>query len=342
MNRLSKPLKFGLSILALSLLWAMPIYSQFSGDIDITFTSDQPELTVGDVVALTLSVTHPAGYQVEFPTLPQEWEQYEVREQSRPQTISNDDGSETTSQVIQVTLFDFGIQQTPPLKLIIFTAAQERLERAAPQLSLTVTSVLAPDDNNLRDIKPQAMLGLDLPWLWLIGGALLTLLLLILLIVFFVWLKRRLDRETPTLAPAPVIDTRPPYVIALAELDRIEALDLPGQGRFKEYYSLVTDCLRIYLGGMYHIPAIDLTTFETQRRLQTSQMQPQFGEQFIQIFTEGDFVKFARFVPKMDIVRGLIDQARDLIEATKFVAVEPTVESTELESEPDVTQQEAA
>ena len=310
-------------ILTLTVVSVRSLRAQFSDDIDIVFTvAQQDEIRVGDLLEATLSVRHPKGYRVVFPTLPQVWGDYEVREQHLPQTIDNKDGSETTSQTLIITLFAPGTYQTPGIDLQILAANEQPIERAVPQLSLTVLSLLGPDEPELRDIKPQADLQPPWPWAWIVGGWLLAIILLLLLLWLYRWWRAR-GAETPSIfVPTPVIDTRPAYIIALEELDRIERLDLPGQGRFKEFYSLVTDCLRFYLGGMYHIPAIDLTTTETRLALQRSPLAPEHSSAFIGLFTEGDLVKFARFVPPRDKVLSVIDQARALVEATKIIAVE--------------------
>ena len=323
---------------ALLLLVSWPVQAQFSGDIDITFTAAQDEITVGDLVELTLSVKHPAGYQVIFPPLPVEWEPYDVRAQHEPETVRNADGSETTSQVIEATLFAYGTHATPSMTLFIRDTDGQKLERVVPQLSLTVVPTLDPDDTELRDIKPQAVMVAPIPWAWIAGGGLLAL----LLAVAGWWLIRRLSKRAKP-APTPLvtphyIDPRPPYQIALEELDRIERMDLPGQGRFKEYYSLVTDCVRHYLGGMYHVPAIDLTTTETRTALQQTWLAGEYIDRFIQLFSEGDLVKFARLVPVLADSYAAIDQARTLIHETKIIAppTEPEAEADEppLEVEP--------
>jgi hypothetical protein len=308
-----------ISVIILGAVLAAPLKAQFSDDIDITFTPAQEELTVGDLVELTLSVTHPEGYTVVFPPLPEVWDEYEVRVQNEPETVSNGDGSETTSQVIVVTLFAPGIHQTPGIHLTLRDNENQVIERVAPQLSLNVIPVLSPDDSALRDIKPQAELGLVLPLLWIGAGILAAILSLVIIWWAIAWLRKKLAREPEIFVPAPVIDTRPAYIIAYEELDRIERLDLPGQGRFKEYYSLVTDCLRVYLGGMYSIPAIDLTTTETRQALNQSILAGDHAQEFVALFSEGDLVKFARFVPPRAEAQKAIGRARGLVDLTKII-----------------------
>ncbi|MFQ5578045.1 MAG: hypothetical protein ACE5G8_13760, partial [Anaerolineae bacterium] len=250
-------LRFGQAALILLLLipGARPAWAQFSGNIDIRFTASGDELTVGDPVTLTLAATYPAGYDIAIPSLPNSWGDFDVRRQSEPETTLDPDGVKTTRQTIEVTLFAPGTFQTPSWSVTLRGQNGETVERAVPQVSLTVLSVLQEGDADLKDIKPQAELPLPPLWPWLAGG----LLLAALLAWAARWLYRRLKgrRVDVPLPAAPAADPRPPHEIALAELARIERLDLPGQGRFKEHYTLVGDCLRRYLEGRYHIPALD-------------------------------------------------------------------------------------
>lgn len=290
-----------------------PLYAQFSGDIDITFTSGRTELAVGDVVELVLSVRHPAGYQVVVPQLPPTWGEYEMRSQGALEIATNDDGSETTSQTIAVTLFALGTHQTPAIDLSIRDDKGELIERVVPQLSLTVVPILQADDDQLRDIKPQASLTSPIPWRLILA----SLLGLIILSALAWWLYRRF-KSRPAAIAGPIItprfvDNRPIEVQTLEELERIERLDLPGQGRYKEYYSLTTDTLRYYLEGMFRVPAIDLTTAETKKALGTTKLTPEHIGQFVDLFSEGDLVKFARFVPGVENARDIIDLARKLV-----------------------------
>ena len=82
--------------------------------VEVRLRPERNELTVGDPVQLTLEVTHPAGSQVIIPQLDVTWGNFEVRDQSPASTVANDDGTLTTRQTLDVTLFDVGEFQTPP------------------------------------------------------------------------------------------------------------------------------------------------------------------------------------------------------------------------------------
>ncbi len=294
--------------LALFVLLVAP--AQAAGGVEVSLTADRNQFTVGEPVQLTLEVTHPAGYQVVIPKLDPMWGDLEVRHQSPPMTVANNDGTETTRQTIEVTLFNLGDFSTAELLLTVSDEAGQVFEEAVPSVSLTVAPTLAEDDNDLRDIKPQAGMTVPATWPWIAGGVLLALGLAVA-----GWWAYRRWRGEPLLAP--VLDTRPPWQVAYDELARIEGLELLKQGQHKQHYILVTDCLRTYLENQFGLRVFDRTTSELKAVMRQSDIAPDTARRFLDLFAESDLVKFAKFTPEPNIASGLTDRARRLIDDTR-------------------------
>jgi hypothetical protein len=289
-----------LSVIALTFIcFALPAAAQ-APDARVKFFITTPEdkpLTVGDRLTLRLEVTHPNDTQVDLPEVGEQWGVFEVVDQTEPESIDNNDGTATTGKDIVVTLFEPGEFQTPSLVVTHHLPDGTEEELGAPVIPLNITSVLT-DDTELRDLKPQAELPVPPIWPWVIAILLLSMLVIGLLAGLGLWLYHRYrKRAVPALAPMPFIDSRPPEVIAYAELDRIEALDLPARNQFKEYYSLVDVCLRRYIEGRYEIPALEQTSTEVRGAFRRSSVLAEIAAEFMEIFLESDLVKFARYVP---------------------------------------------
>lgn len=279
--------------------------------VQVSLEASQQELTVGDPVQLTLVVTHPAGYQVIVPQLDQTWGDFEVRDQSPATTAVNDDGTAITRQTIEVTLFSPGDFRTPELPLTISDGAGHVTEAVAPSVSLTVSPTLAEEDSDLRDIKPQAALSLPPLWPWVLGG----LLLAAATGVAGWWAYRRWQGKP--FGPAAAVDNRPAWQVAQDELARIEGLGLLAQRRFKEYYSLITDCLRAYLDEQFELRALDRTTSELKAVLRQSDLEPEQARQLLALFAEGDLVKFAKFTPQTQAAQQVMVRARAFVDQTR-------------------------
>lgn len=317
----------------LSLLFLSPAAAQ-APDASAEFFIKSPEpdkpFTVGDQIPLRLEITHPVDSQVTLPELEEEWGDFEVIGQTATETIINDDGTATTGKDIIVTLFIPGQYQTPPLVLTHRQQDGTTEELATPVIPIQITSVLT-EDLELRDLKPQVDLPLPPVWPMLLAIFLGVSLLSGLIVVAALWLYNRLKKQPALeLMPVPVIDTRPPEVIAYAELDRIEALNLPAQNRIKEHYSLVSDCLRRYIEGRYQIPALEHTTSELRSAFRKSTVPMAHVSSFMSMVSESDLVKFARYVPQTDDVNSLTNRARVVVKMTT-----PQVEEA-LVAEPEV------
>lgn len=327
-------LVFGLALALLTSL-ASPVAAQAPIDAEVEFfvqrddlpEEDETPFTIGDQVKLRLEVVHPTNSQVVLPQLETQWGAFEVLAQTAPETRDNEDGTATTGKDIIVTLFQPGSFQTPSLVVTHRKSDGSIEELAAPVIPVSVSSVLT-EELSLRDLKPQAELPLPPLWPWVVGGLLLTMVLTGLMVGIGLILYHR--RQKGLLVPqmvAPVIDTRPPHVIAHAELDRIEALNLPAQNQVKEHYSLVDACLRRYIEGRYQIPAMEQTSGEIRFAFKQAGIPTRAVNSFMAIFFESDLVKFARYVPPVEEVSHLIGKARAIVDTTTPRPLEDEVAS---------------
>jgi hypothetical protein len=307
-----------LIILVLSLV--VPVSAKAEPQATAALSFDTAEYTVGDPIQLTLSITHPAGYQVIPPQLESSWGEFLVHSQSMASTVNNSDGTETTSQVIDVRLFAPGTFTTPPLPITISDPSGQLSEVLAEPVSLTIATVLVEGDTELRDIKPQAELPY-MNWLpWLAGLTVFTL-------IFsgaFVWWRRNRARLSRVW-----VDNRLPHEVALDELGRIEELDLPARGRFKEHYTLVSDTIRLYIEKVYQIPVLERTTGEIKASLKGSQVSHEVAGLLVNFLDESDLVKFSKFAPDVVSAEQLLSNGRLIVDMTRPVADESGAENDE-------------
>ena len=69
MRRLLAPIT---AVLLLTGAWSSP--ASAASDVEVRFTADKQEITLGEPARLSLEVVHPAGYQVIFPSYPESGE----------------------------------------------------------------------------------------------------------------------------------------------------------------------------------------------------------------------------------------------------------------------------
>jgi hypothetical protein len=131
-------------------------------------------------------------------------------------------------------------------------------------------------------------------------------------VVLLVLAGSRLFRRPRNEAP-PV----PPHEWALAELQRIDALDLPAAGQSNRYHTLLSEVIRRYLGRQFSLPASRQTTAEFLRRLPDDCPLTTDQRALLAEFLERcDLAKFAPITPSPEECRTAADLARAFVEQT--------------------------
>jgi len=273
--------------------------------VSVGLTSDAESVTVGDVLTLTLTVNHPRDHHVVFPDVPREWGEFEVRRTTYLPTEVGEDDSLRSAMSIEAVLFQPGVHPTPELSVAVRRPNGSVINRPVRPIAIEVASVLSSGANELKDIRPQAEVPFPTTWPWMFGG--LTGAAILILVGIYYW--RRMLTEV-TVQPQQVLT---PLEHALLALDKIEAQDLPRQGRYLEHYGLVADCLRSYLFGQFRIPARELTTEQSISVLDRRPVPPNDVRDLGEVLGEADLVKFARLAPELSNARAAVVTARRVV-----------------------------
>ena len=289
-----------------------------STDIEVTaYTDDGPngrslgEINIGTPVTIEIKVTHPPDTQIVFPRIDNQWDEvFELR--GSPQVTSDEkDGRLVSTKTFEVVAFRPGEHETPPLIVTILSEGSPPLDQSAGLLPLSVVPVLGENDEEPKDIRPQAkMTGplLDLEdlaapssWPWIVGA--------LALIGLAAWGLYVLLRPRPT---EPVFIH--PYDAAMAELERIESLQLPAAKRFKEHYTLVADVIRTYLEGEFGIPALDRTSSEIVAEVNAADIDDDGAIEMRWLFVDCDIIKFTGLEPDEYEAGLMVGRAREILD----------------------------
>lgn len=295
-------------------------------DVHASIVADREELTVGEVVTLTLEVIHPSDHAVVLPRLGSEWGPFEVRSQSPARTESGGNGVATTRKRFLATLFAPGEYETPSLPLTVREPDGSVSQIDAPTAYLTVRSVLSGDDDALRDIRFPADLSESF-WERPEARALAGLVAVAALCVAPYLLYRRFSGDEDL--PEQIVDTRTPLEIATQELERIERLDLPGSGEFKEHYTLISAALRAYLQGTHFedvegASSEDMTTDEIVHALRLHSVDSRHLTFVRDLLLEADLIKYSSYAPPASQAYDALARAREIVgEAVPEAAAPP-------------------
>ena len=293
-------------IVALAAARGAPTVSAQTSPVGVGVVVEPSSVTVGEVFTMTLSARHPPEYHVVFPKLPGRTDDgFEIRSQRPVAAVDNGDGTLTSSVVIEAALFRVGEHATPALSVGARRPDGDVVYRPARPVSITVESVLAGSAGGgvgaqaaIPPIPPQTEMSSPPVWPWVGGGALAAAALAFLARRY--WLGRN----------PPAVPLGAPAEIALAELDRIERLDLPSVGEFPRHYTLVSDCVRAFLNGQFGVPTMERATSEIAAEFQIAAAPESEIRDVVAVLEESDLVKFARLSPEPDEARGAVSASR--------------------------------
>ena len=190
-----------------------------------------------------------------------------------------------------ITSFDSGSYVLPPLVVYVCRGEEAVDTMRLPEVPLEVTTI--PIDTTtyeMYDIRPQFRYPVTFAEVmpWVAGG------LVLVSIVIAVWrLIARRRRNRPLFGkPAP---QDPPHIVALRALDRIRGEKLWQTGNQKQYYTEITDTLRVYIEKRFGVKTIERTSGEILVELSTKDIQPSDFESLKDLFGTADLVKFAKY-----------------------------------------------
>lgn len=286
----------------LSLLLASPLLAQPAPRVTVTLNPQQP--TVGDRVEAVLTLTVPTAdlaAEPRFPVWSGKWGEAEVLLEGPGQKISEEGGVATYQQRIVLAAFRPGKVPLPATNVAI-PQKNRTLQAATPAgLGLDVRSVLPADEKQQvpRPPAPPRQLPIGERFWWTLAASLA----LCLLAGWLLWRRRKTAAEGPGAVPVLA-----PFEELSGELDRL----LSAEPSPVLLHTRLSMALRRYLGRVLPFPAVESTTSEVMRQLQSRRMPGPLVRQTVELLRACDMVKFARQEVGDARTRERLDAARQL------------------------------
>lgn len=147
--------------------------------------------------------------------------------------------------------------------------------------------------------------------------------LLILIISALLWyFMRRKNKEEET---EETVVIRTADEVALEKLQKLRAKQLWQSGQIKEYQSELTRIIREYLENRYSIAALESTTAEIVRQLQSINLSGDRIDQLKQVLQIADLVKFAKANPPVDIHERFLNIAEEFVLSTRTIVLDSKI-----------------
>lgn len=213
---------------------------------------------------------------------------------------------------IIIQSFDSGLYTLPPMLYVAGNDTFRSNELALKVLPVAVDSLktvhdyagVQEPDTRLYDYLPDFLT--DYWWI----------LLVLVVIAASIWAYWKYLRK----GEIPLVHKKketPPYEVAIQELNRLKESHLCERGQEKEYYTRLTDILRVYLDKRFGINAMEMTSSQIVSTLSANN-ETNGPDKYIRSILEiADFVKFAKVRPLPDDNANVFSWAMQFVEDTK-------------------------
>lgn len=284
-----------------------------AADIKATAKLDSAFLLMGKQTALHIEVSGELAPNGSLNVIDTMWKQIEIVDMGQPKVTDLGNNRKELKQDIIIQAFDSGMYAMPP---VIYLQPGDTVATNSPVLKVvpvpidTLTTI--HDFADVSDVKREL---LDYLPDWTTDYGLWILLALIVIcgsiFVYYKWLRKGKIPFVPKRKPVP------PYNLAMMELTKLNQQRLCERGEEKEYYTRLTDILRVYLDGRFNINAMEMTSSQIVEALTHNDETKDSEQMMRQILEIADFVKFAKVRPLPEDNKLAMDSALRFVENTK-------------------------
>ena len=288
--------------------------------INISAALDSTKIRIGEQVKLDLYVSYSAkqnNLKIQWPNIADTiTDKIEVISVSAIDTTSPDKSNPDIiqqHQQITISAYDSGYFAIPGFKFFINNDSTNAFY--SQSLFLEVHTV--PTDSSItktKDIKPPFAEAFNWKWYskyfyW--GFSFLVIIILIVLITIYFTKKNKivvLKSEKPKI---------PAHIIALQSLEKIKNEQIWKEEKTKEYYSSISDTIRLYIEERFKVNALESTTAEIMKAFRSQVVDKESKDKLQQLLMLSDLVKFAKQFPIISEHTFTLQNAFDFVNETK-------------------------
>lgn len=276
------------------LLFLFSLTGSLKAQVLVEVKMDTNMMLIGDQTNVIFEASFPDSLQVDLPIFSDTIiDKLEILTISDIDTIRENSIIKIRQQYL-VTSFDSGWYVIPPIDFALAFPALNRLDTLQSRPIYFGVSTMVLDTANadaVTDIKAPIDAPITLreilPFAGIAFGVLLVILLAYVLYLKFVkkepiFVKKEKPKE-------------PAHIIANRELDNLKSEKLWQKGHTKEYYSKLTEVVRVYIEDRFGILAMESTTDEIIDAFRISgDLTKELKDGLFDTLVQADFVKFAK------------------------------------------------
>ena len=303
--------KMRLHFVAVVLLFPL-VSPAVAQEISVELRPDSTHILIGDFLRATLQVKFPASEKVILSPVRDTLGQMELVKASGVDTSTSAE-TNTLTQTYTVSAYDSGNFRLGPQRIFFAGKGGETDTLLTDVVMIAVSTVPVDTTRAIKPIKQP----LQVPYTWQeFAPFILLALLLIAAMAILIYYIRKRKRRKPAVIERPK-PKDPPHIWARKELKKLEDEKLWQRDEVKQYYSRLTDILRMYLEYRYGWFALESTTEQISEEISVRNIPVDAANKLLAILKGGDMVKFARRLPLPDENDSAIKRAYEFVEMTE-------------------------
>lgn len=301
--------------IALTVMFFAGTLSASGQDVSVKVRFDTTQVLTGDQLWFTVTLEKPEGERLSLQRFADTLAgKIEILRGPVSDTV-RESGREIVSERYLVTSFDSGRYEVPPVFAEV--AGESGVKRYYSDYTYLVVNrpETAPADSTMKffDIvgpyRAPVTAGEILPWI-----------LAVAMITAIAWFLERYyrNRRKPGSPETEEIQVESPHVIAYRSLEKLKGEKLWQKGKYKEYYTRLSEILRNYIDMRFGLNSLESTTYEILRDFEAvAAGKREAADALKQVLTLSDMVKFAKLVPDSSDCELSIEQSWSFVSLTR-------------------------
>ncbi|MFH0866896.1 MAG: hypothetical protein V1904_11925 [Bacteroidota bacterium] len=277
-------------LLLLSSNFIIACYAQ---SIKVSARIDSSKIQIGDYVKMDIKASYTHTSTVVWPDLKEDLSDHiAIINKSVIDTVSGTD-TISLSRTYTLTSYDSGSFFIPALKFKYNNKGDTAFREAfTDSILLDVKSIAVDTTKTYKDIKGPISVPSDWSELipYVIGCILLAA--LIWFVIYYIHKRRKGEKLIDFSKPA-----LPPHEIALLSLEKLKNKKLWQNNKIKEYYTELTEIIRVYIEKRFLVAAMEMTSDEIITAFRSIDITDDLISKLRQLFLLSDLVKFAKANP---------------------------------------------
>lgn len=267
-------------------------------------------LRVGDHFEFAITLSRGDEYDdIIFPDSTHFGDMFEIRDQRQFKVSSYKDS-------VRYRLQFFGTADTvlPSLPVVLVQNSDTTLLHTDP-IPVHFRTLLSGEDDQLRPFKPIFDFAAAW-WPWILAVLLLAL---AAYVIYRYYVRRKTEAEAepkPEFRPEPFRDPLNELQKTLAMLKKTNP---KSEEEYDEFYIRLGDAIREYFEQLYRIPALESTSGEIIRQLESRAIDEDLVKDTKAVLQEADMVKFANFTPTAGQAQTALEKGYNFLQRAREV-----------------------